>query len=432
MTRISHKQFLVAAATAAAGLAMVGCADRIVVYRYPVPAQTYPPAQMTYAPPSQPGYAAPAQPGTNNATTSAQLTAQEIDQLTAPVALYPDPLLAVVLPASTYPNDIASAANWLRSDPQPTDEQINGQPWDPSVKALVHDPEVFQQLAGNMEWTQALGAAFLNQQQDVMDSIQRLRAQAQAAGNLRTNSEQTVAVDEGYVQILPATPDVLFVPVYDPYLVFAGPCDFAFHRCGFFGAFFDFDCDWRHHRIDRGRDWHHDFRGDRNGFGMRPWVRDHNRAAPIMPQHFVRPGDHRSFQTFNHPREFQNMGSQRAPRTSTAQPRSQWQAQPQFHWQSPPRSQQTPGFHGSPQRHFQGVPEQRFAPGATGHGAPVQRSAPHGNPSIQHAPSFGGGGAGPARGGEGHSGGGAGRSESGGARGGGGHGDGGGGSGGRR
>ena len=394
------RQKLLAAATAAVGLSIAGCAaDRVVVYRYPPPASAvYQPAQVTYATPTQPGYSA-------TATNPSLLTAPEIDQLTAPIALDPDPLLAVILPASTYPNDIAAADNWLRSNPQPTDDQINGQPWDPAVKVIVHYPKLFTQLAGNMEWTQALGAAFVNQQQDVMDSIQRLRAQAQAAGNLYTTPQQNVVVEQGMVEIVPVSTDYLYVPVYDPYLVYVRPCPYWFDNCGSFGLFLDFGFDWGHHRIDRFRDGNRNFgsgRFDRTASGAStPWVRDSSRAAPVMPQRFVRPGDHRAFSTFSQSRNFQaatpnwqgRQGSVRSTPTLTFQPHSN--VQPQYHWQPQPRVQQvSPTFHTAPEPRYQPAPQQRFAP------AQSSRSAPA--PAPQASPrSDGGGGGGGHQGGDG-------------------------------
>ncbi|MCL2646787.1 MAG: DUF3300 domain-containing protein [Phycisphaerales bacterium] len=228
------------------------------------------------------------------------LAADQIDVLTAPIALYPDPLLAVLLPAATYPNDITAAATWLRSNPQPTDETVNAQPWDRSVKALVRYPTVLQQLADNMDWTQALGSAFINQERDVMESIQRLRAKAQAQGNLSDNTDQTIVADQGAIQILPTSADYIYVPVYDPGLVYSYPYTIGYWGFGFGFFFNDFCCDWRHFHVRCGFDnrifWNGSFRGGRvilrgNAVGLaavsRPWVRDISRPAPIMPQRFV-------------------------------------------------------------------------------------------------------------------------------------------------
>ena len=225
----------------------------------------------------------------------------QVDQLTAPIALYPDPLLAQLLPAATYPDDIADAANWLQHYPQPSEDQINAQQWDPSVKAIVHYPTVMQQLTGNMEWTQALGAAFLNQPQDVMNSIQRLRAQAQAVGNLYATPEQQVVVEDNCIEILPAQPDFCYVPEYDPLVIFVQRDHHPrFHDRYRIGG--DYGFDWRDHWVGRGYDWSHFKPGHavehRTDATARPWVRDARRPAPVMPQRYSRPADPKDVRGF--------------------------------------------------------------------------------------------------------------------------------------
>jgi len=235
--------------------------------------------------------------------TAPLLSDQEIDQLTAPIALYPDPLLAQILPASTYPEDVAGAAGFVKVYGQPNEDTINAQPWDPSVKAIVHYPSVLMQLATNMDWTQALGAAFINQPQDVMNSIQRLRAEAQAAGSLATNQQQQVIADAGNIEILPANPDVVYVPQYDPGVVYVQPAPIIFGNGFPLGGFLDLDFDWGHHWITRGHHRHWERDGHRDGHidrrpevTIHPWVRDNRRAAPVLPPRYfkrapvVRPG----------------------------------------------------------------------------------------------------------------------------------------------
>ena len=121
-----------------------------------------------------------------------------------PIALYPDPLIAQILPAATQPSEIAVVDRYLSigGDPNVIDQQL----WDPSVKALARYPTVLKWMDDNLAWTTALGQAFLAQQQDVMDSIQRLRAQAQALGNLQSTPQENVIADNGDIEILPANP----------------------------------------------------------------------------------------------------------------------------------------------------------------------------------------------------------------------------------
>ncbi len=122
----------------------------------------------------------------------ASLTATQIDALVAPIALYPDALVAQVLAASTYPNEVSDADQWLKANSnlqgQALTDAVNQQQWDPSVQALTQFPSVLDNMANNLSWTSALGSAFYNQQADVMASVQRLRAQAKAAGNLKSSS----------------------------------------------------------------------------------------------------------------------------------------------------------------------------------------------------------------------------------------------------
>jgi hypothetical protein len=146
------------------------------------------------------------------------LSADELDDLLAPVALYPDPLLAQLLPAATEPQDVAAAHAWVAAGNDP--DTVDDQPWDPSVLALARFPAVLNLLADHPDWAEELGYAFATQQADVTESIQRLRAQAQEAGSLVSTPEQEVVEDDDGIQIVPADPQVIFVPVYDPQVVF--------------------------------------------------------------------------------------------------------------------------------------------------------------------------------------------------------------------
>ena len=149
---------------------------------------------------------------------------EEIDALVAPIALYPDELLAQIFMASTYPLEVVQANRWatqnqnLKGDALA--EGLEKQDWDPSVKSLVNFPEVLSKMSDKLDWTQKLGDAFLEQQKDVMDAVQRLRAKAQAAGNLQTTEQQKVIVEEKVIKIEPASPQVVYVPTYNPTVVY--------------------------------------------------------------------------------------------------------------------------------------------------------------------------------------------------------------------
>lgn len=168
--------------------------------------------------------------GTVSVTAATQpapvFSEQQLDQLLAPIALYPDQLLGQILMAATYPLEVVEAARWLQNPGNAAlkgDALANalaGQDWDPSVKSLVPFPRIIQMMSDNLSWMEKLGDAFLAQQADVMDSVQRLRREAQAAGKLQSNSQQTVATEGQTITIQPATPQVIYVPVYSPAVVY--------------------------------------------------------------------------------------------------------------------------------------------------------------------------------------------------------------------
>ncbi|AFT89473.1 DUF3300 domain-containing protein [Paraburkholderia phenoliruptrix] len=158
------------------------------------------------------------------AQTAARISNQQLDSLSAPIALYPDALLAQVLMASTFPQDIAAAAAWSRAHPNTKGDDavraVAGESWDPSVQSLVAFPQVLATMASKPDWVAQLGNAFLAQPNDVMDSVQRLRRQAQQTGNLKTSEQQKVIVEESTIQIVPANPQVVYVPTYNPTVVY--------------------------------------------------------------------------------------------------------------------------------------------------------------------------------------------------------------------
>jgi hypothetical protein len=164
--------------------------------------------------------------------TSAQgktqpLTPDQLNQLVAPIALYPDALVAQILAASTYPTQIVEADRWRASqgnaNPQQIADEANKQNWDPSVKALTAFPTVLAQMDKNLDWTTNLGNAYYNQPQDVMDAVQAMRHRAQASGNLKSTPQETVSTPNNTIVIAPATPTMVYVPAYNPWVVYGAP-----------------------------------------------------------------------------------------------------------------------------------------------------------------------------------------------------------------
>src|SRR6516164_1234969 len=188
---------------------------------------TAPPPATTAIPGSETptAEALPAPPPPGGAPT---LRAEQLDQLLAPIALYPDALLAQILMAATYPLEIVKANRWLRDTRHTalSGDQLaaalEGENWDPSVKALVMVPQILMMMDANLDWTEELGGAFVTQQADVMDTIQRLRHQAAAAGTLWSNAQQSVSEKGQGIAIEPTNPGYIYPPLYNPALVY-GP-----------------------------------------------------------------------------------------------------------------------------------------------------------------------------------------------------------------
>lgn len=230
-------------------------------------------------------------------------TQAELDQMLAPIALYPDELLSQILMAATYPLEVVEAARWsyanqgLKGDAAV--QAVADQDWDPSVKSLVAFPQVLQTMDQKLEWTRRLGDAFLAQQAQVMDTVQNLRQKADQAGNLRSNAQVEVQQDGEAIEIEPANPEIVYVPYYNPAVVY-GPWwwpDYApvfwgpWPGYGWYGGFawgigiavgvdFFFGyCDWPHHHVniyDR-RHWFPHHGGDGHGPPGRepyPWRHD--------------------------------------------------------------------------------------------------------------------------------------------------------------
>src|ERR1700740_2253942 len=208
---------------------------------------------------------------------AAQQSPQELQQLVAPIALYPDALVAQILAASTYPTEIVEADRWMQSHSDLKGEELAGegdkQRWDPRIKALTQFPSVLANMDKNLSWTSSLGDAYANQQQDVMDAVQTMRQQARKGGHLNSNEQEKVTTQGNTIVIEPGDPDVVYVPAYDPWLVYGYPIGAypgwypapgifyggpglyfgAGFGIGLFGGFgwgwHHWDSDWHHHTV---------------------------------------------------------------------------------------------------------------------------------------------------------------------------------------
>src|SRR5579871_3460465 len=208
---------------------------------------------------------------------AAQQSTEQLQQLIAPIALYPDTLIAQILPAATYPEQIVEAEQFLKAHQGQTQDQIakevNDQQWDVSVKALTQFPAVLANMNQNLAWTSELGDAYVNQQPAVSQAIQTMRQRAKQAGNLQSTSQQKVTTKDQTIVIQPASPEVVYVPQYDPWLVYGAPLavfpgwypypglfldgpGFAFGLGFGVGLFAGFGWGWHHW----GYDWHHEGR----------------------------------------------------------------------------------------------------------------------------------------------------------------------------
>src|SRR5271157_510110 len=238
-------------------------------------------AQQDAQAPPQP--AAPA----SQAPPYTQGTPEQLQQLVAPIALYPDSLVAQILAASTFPEQVVEADRWVQAHPDlkgdALGQAVDQQPWDPSVKALTAFPSVLGNMDKNLSWTSSLGDAYYNQQQDVMDAVQVMRQRAQEAGNLKTTPQQTVTTQGSTIVVEPASPDVVYVPAYNPWVVYGGPIvawpgwypypgiwyegPYLWFGVGFeIGWFGDWGWGWHHW----GCDWHdHYIIHDRNRYYSR-------------------------------------------------------------------------------------------------------------------------------------------------------------------
>jgi hypothetical protein len=199
---------------------------------------------------------------------------QQLDQLVAPIALYPDELVAQILAAATYPTQVVEAERWMQAHPDlkgdALADAVNTQPWDNSVKALAQVPQVLAMMDKNLSWTSSLGEAYTNDSQAVMGAVQQMRERAQQAGNLKSTPQENVTTQGQTIVIEPASPEVVYVPEYDPWLVYGAPLAFYPGWVGYpglfiggpgidfgigigIGVFGGFGWGWHHW----GADWHH-------------------------------------------------------------------------------------------------------------------------------------------------------------------------------
>ena len=178
-------------------------------------------------------------------TPAQALNTEQLEQLVAPIALYPDTLVAQVLAAATYPAQVVDADHWRQAQGYVSPDQIaagaNMQSWDPSLKALTAFPQVLAEMDQNLRWTIALGNAYYNQPQDVLDVVQVMRQRAQAAGNLASTPQESVNYDQGYIQVAPVNPQLVYLPAYDPWTAYGQPIQpyRGFSLVGALGSFFN-------------------------------------------------------------------------------------------------------------------------------------------------------------------------------------------------
>jgi hypothetical protein len=312
---------------------------------------TYP-QSLSAQDPQAPAQAAPTPPYT-------QQTPEQLQQLVAPIALYPDSLVAQILAASTFPEQVVEADRWVQAHPdlkgEALGQAVDPQPWDPSVKALTAFPSVLGNMDKNLSWTSSLGDAYYNQQQDVMDAVQGMRRKAQEAGSLKTTPQLKVTQQDSAIDIEPADPDVVYVPAYDPWLVYgypivAWPGWYPYPGIWFGGPYLSFGLgfgigwfggfgwgwghwgfDWRNHAVlfDHGRYFSRSttfynrsnfYRGDgarggafnRSGAGARPFGGSSRAArgyAEPRGQSGVRSGAFSGYQRGGQARSFSSRGS---------------------------------------------------------------------------------------------------------------------------
>jgi uncharacterized membrane protein YgcG len=196
-------------------------------------------ASQASQPDTQP--AAEVAPPSSSEAAQAAWSPDELNQLVAPIALYPDALVAQIVAAASYPTEVVEANRWIQQNSGLKGEELakaaDSQSWDPSVKALTQFPSVLATMDKNLSWTSALGEAYVNQPQNVLDAVQVMRQRAQQAGNLKSTPQEAVTTEGQTIAIQPADPDVVYVPEYDPWDVYGEPVEFYPGWVGVPGAF---------------------------------------------------------------------------------------------------------------------------------------------------------------------------------------------------
>ena len=230
------------------------------------------------------------------AAATSTFSAEQLEQLVAPIALYPDSLLAQVLMAATYPLEVVEAARWTQKNPKlkgdALETALQKETWDPAVKSLCGFADVLKRMSDNLDWTQDLGDATLGQQAELMAAVQRMRRKALDAGNLKSSKELEVSEEGQIIVIEAADPEVIYVPTYYPSVVYgswsypywyypplyppppAGGAWFGFSVGIFWGAAIWGDCDWGHTEIDIDVDHHHEFVDRTESADRRQQVKD--------------------------------------------------------------------------------------------------------------------------------------------------------------
>ena len=212
----------------------------------------------------------------------AQRSTEQLQQLVAPIALYPDELVAQILAAATAPTQIVEADRWLQQHPELKGDAlakaVDPQPWEPGVKALTQFPGLLGMMDKNLSWTSSLGEAYVDAQQNVFAAIQAMRERAQQAGNLKSTQQESVANDGNTIVIEPADPQVLYVPEYDPWLVYGDPLAYYPDWIGVPGYYFDGPGIWFGAGIDIG------FFGG-FGWGWNHWGTDWHRHGLVHGGH---------------------------------------------------------------------------------------------------------------------------------------------------
>jgi len=192
-----------------------------------------------------------------------------LQQLVAPIALYPDVLIASILPACTYPDQVMAANQWVQGNPGAPQAAIDAQDWDPSIKALAHYPTVLNYMATQPDWVRSLGSAFSENQANVFAAIQDLRVEARNNGNLASTPYLDVVTDGATISIQPADPAYIYVPTYDPVLVYEGPYAIVYGPRFYVGPWFVQGVDWYGGVVFVG-DWHGGW-----AYGPGGWRRDY-------------------------------------------------------------------------------------------------------------------------------------------------------------